>query len=72
MAEKEVILSNGITVFLDDNIQPTSCRSCNKIIWFARTAYNRHMPITKNENGEWISHFQDCPAAKYHRKGCKG
>ena len=69
MSKKEIVLTNGAVVYLEGNPLSSSCRSCRKAIWFARTAQGRHMPITKNEKGEWISHFQDCPAAGFHRHG---
>ena len=52
---------------LRDEKQPT-CRGCKAEIRFALTPRGKHLPISKDENGEWIAHFADCPNADQLRK----
>lgn len=54
-----VTLKGGAEVALDINRQ-SICKRCKKNIWWATTKYAKQMPVRKNGNGEWISHFTDC------------
>ena len=61
--------SGMLTVYSDREILPKSyCRGCGKEIFWVKTIGRKKMPISKTENGEYISHFADCPAANKFRK----
>lgn len=48
---------------------PSKCKACNATIYWAETQAGKLMPVRKWENeGEYISHFADCPAAKKFRQ----
>ena len=64
---EKIKLVNGFSVTADLS-QLASCRSCGKSILWAVTKNAKKMPICKDDNGNWISHFADCPSASKFRK----
>ena len=63
-----VKLKGNIEVFLDDKKRGI-CRRCGAEIDWAVTKRNKWMPIVKDKDGNWVSHFVDCPQAIQFRKG---
>lgn len=63
-----IILKGGARVWVDFSLDKGRCRGCYKKIYWASTENGKKMPIIQNEQGEWQSHFTDCPKAKFFRK----
>ena len=61
----------GATVKLDDDQQPFACRGCGAKIFWATTKSGKGMPVCKDKDGAWISHFSNCPRANTFRKDKK-
>lgn len=45
-----------------------NCKKCGKEFFWAVTRKKTFMPIVQNEEGEYLSHFVDCPFANIFRK----
>ena len=45
-----------------------TCKGCGKMIFFARTAKGKLMPVSELGDHSLVAHFYDCPAAKKFRK----
>ena len=58
----------GGAVVTADLSGSSNCKRCRRTIWWAITKNAKKMPICKNDKGEFISHFADCPGAKEFRK----
>lgn len=67
----ELTLKGGAVVVVN-LAEPSKCKKCKKEIWWATTKNVRSMPITKDKDGAWISHFVDCPGSKDFRKSRPG
>jgi hypothetical protein len=68
---KEIILKGGVIVKIPIKFEYDKCKGCkaNDIIWAMTIKNKRPMPIRWDEiQGEWISHFIDCPNASEFRK----
>lgn len=63
----KITLKGGSEVTVDLSAR-THCKKCKKEIWWATTKNAKSMPITKDADGNWISHFADCQYAKNFRK----
>lgn len=57
----DLILQGGAKVYVDFETDKARCRSCHKKIYFAYTMKGKRMPICKDEKGNWVSHFSNCP-----------
>ncbi len=64
----ELTLLGGAKVHVDFIVDKGRCRACNEIIYWAITENKNKMPICQDENGDFMSHFANCPAAKKFRK----
>ena len=64
-----IILKGGVKVWVDFELDHGKCRGCHKKIWWASTENGKKMPICQDKDGAYISHFTDCPKAKFFRKG---
>ena len=64
---KQIKLLGGAVVTADLS-ESSNCKRCRRAIVWAVTKNAKKTPICKNENGEFISHFQDCPGAKEFKK----
>jgi len=62
--QKIRLIGNAIVTF--DDSQTSKCRRCGKTIWWGVTKNAKAMPICKDVNGAWISHFTDCVSLKKH------
>jgi len=62
--QKIRLIGNAIVTF--DDSQTSKCRRCGKTIWWGVTKNAKAMPICKDVNGAWISHFTDCVNHKKH------
>jgi len=59
-------LKNGVEV---QSLSYTSiCKACGAEMHWAETKAGKKMPIVKDKDGDWISHFVDCPGASRFRK----
>lgn len=67
----ELTLKGGAVVVVN-LAEPSKCKRCKKEIWWATTKNVRSMPITKDKDGAWISHFVDCPGSKDFRNSSPG
>jgi len=57
-------LKSGIKIWVDFTLDKGRCKGCRKIIYWGSTINGKKLPITQNENGEWVSHhFTDCAKA---------
>jgi hypothetical protein len=52
----------------ESKIAYTPCYGCGKLIAFGLTVNGKNMPISKMGDGQWVSHFFDCPKAPRFRK----
>jgi len=66
MFERIKLLGNAIVTV--DLSKKSVCKRCRRTIWWAVTKNAQKMPICKDINGNFISHFADCPSAKEFRK----
>ena len=67
----KIILKGGaeVEVHNDDVIaKPAKCSRCGQEMVWSITSTGKKMPITKDKDGKWISHFADCPFANKFRK----
>ena len=46
----------------------TPCKGCGKRIYWAKTENGKSMPVSQLANGDYVSHFFDCPDAKKFKK----
>lgn len=65
---EEITLKGGAKVFLDEKERGSKCKKCGKKMYWAITEKGKKMPICKDKDGAWISHFADCFAAAHFRK----
>ena len=68
MSIETINLIGGAVVYLD--ITRTGvCRKCKMPIFWAITKKSKNMPICKDKDGKWVSHFSNCPQADEFRIG---
>ena len=63
----QIKLLGNATVTVDLS-EFSSCKRCRRVIWWAATKNAQKMPICKDKDGNFISHFTDCPGTKEFRK----
>jgi len=63
---KQVTLKGGAEVFVNFS-EMSKCKKCGAVIWWATTKKARSMPICKDTDGQWMSHFSNCKFAKHFR-----
>ena len=66
MFEQIKLLGNAVVTV--DLSESSTCKRCRRIIWWAVTKNAKKMPICKDTDGNFISHFTDCPGVKGFRK----
>jgi len=66
MFEQIKLLGNAVVTV--DLSNASVCKRCRRVIWWAATKNAKKMPVCKDKNGNFISHFTDCPGAKEFRK----
>ena len=59
-------LEGGAKVFF--NGKNGFCKSCKTAFSWGVTKNNKWMPVVKDENGKFVSHFSNCPGAGEYRK----
>ena len=66
MLYRQIALKGGAVVFA--NLAEVSrCKKCKQKIHWATTKNAKSMPICIDKDGNWVSHFSNCPAAKHFR-----
>lgn len=66
MLYRQITLKGGAVVFA--NLAEVSrCRKCKQKIHWATTKNAKSMPICTDSEGNWVSHFTNCPGAKHFR-----
>ncbi len=67
-------LNGGVEVEILKDFKHSSCKCGKRDIVWAITARNKKtMPIRKDSQKGWISHFEDCPlASKFRRRNQNG
>ena len=63
------LLGNAIVTV--DLSESSVCKRCRRAIWWAVTKNAKKMPICKDNDGNFISHFTDCPGATEFRKDAR-
>jgi hypothetical protein len=63
-----IILKGGAKIWVDLTLDRGRCKGCRKQIYWASTENGKKMPICKDDNGIWISHFYNCPKSDSFRK----
>lgn len=63
-------INNGTLIVYSNLPNPTKgrCRGCGKEIFWVQTISGKSMPISKLDDGTFVSHFFDCSHAKSFRK----
>lgn len=59
MEYKTIKLKGGAVVTLK-SMQTSPCRRCGKQVFWAVTKNAKLMPVSRDRDGGWISHFTDC------------
>ncbi|HLN19152.1 MAG TPA: hypothetical protein VK255_03210 [Patescibacteria group bacterium] len=67
MKIKVKIATGHIWMTASNPIMLQNCQGCQARIFFAKTEGGKFMPISTDENGDFISHFADCPVANRFR-----
>jgi hypothetical protein len=62
MSFETITLKGNIAVTTDFS-NTSRCRGCGKVITWAVTKSAKYMPIIKDKDGAWMSHFADCKEA---------
>jgi len=60
---RQITLKGGAEVFANFNDRGR-CKKCGEPIVWATTKKARSMPICKDKDGQWISHFSNCRFSK--------
>ncbi len=56
-------------IFIDiDTSSMTTCRKCNKTMYWAKTQQGKNMPVVLLPDGGWETHWKDCRFADKFRK----
>ena len=67
----DLILEGGAKVYVDFETDKAHCRACKMKIYFAYTMKGKRMPICKDEQGKWVSHFSNCTHPELFRRPAK-
>ena len=65
----DLILEGGAKVYVDFETDKAPCKACRQVIYFAYTMKGKRMPICKDEQGKWVSHFSNCTHPELFRRG---
>jgi hypothetical protein len=60
-------IKGGAIVDVNFNLKG-NCKKCGREFFWAVTRHKTFMPVVQDENGEYMSHFADCPFSNAFRK----
>lgn len=61
-------ITGDITVTVETPLKWTKCKRCKKSIIWAVTKNAKKMPITQDNDGDWVCHFANCEYASSFKK----